>query len=368
EYLNSIISAIVTSQKNTLENVYNPFLNDASSLIDLTSRYESGITHVYGRGNDMKSFCAGIVKFLISYFDLDNVFLNYGSSWGSVEVAGTEFDTIVSCIPPITQRRFRRISSIQNDEILKRNNKKRVKSIMAENLGIDMDALENDSELDSAIENIAIKMAGRKTVSNYFVGEYEVLKNSEYRFLIDLMDNLKDDGMMVVSLSQGFLAKNSLETLRKYLTVERNCIDCIISLPDELSRPRRPDVIVIFRKCKRTDDILFIDLSMEYDLARNRYGVRGTFKSNLILGRKTLDKVVSVYNKRQTVNKFSNVVSLKEIMRNDFVLSTSRYVDTFEGDFIRLEDLKNQKDEITSNIKELNKKIEMMMDELGIDF
>ncbi len=368
DYINPIISAIVTSQKTSLDDVYNPFLNDASSLINLAHDCKFAIGHIYAKSSDMKSYCASIVKFLINFFDLDGVFLKYGSPFDSVDVSGVQFDAIVSAIPPMTPRRLKRLNRVQNEEIIKRRNEDKLMNMMVEKFGIEEDAFENDVELKRSVENLAKRMISEKNPADDFTGEYEVLKNSEYLFLINLINSLKDDGMMVVSLSQSFLAKNSLETLRKYLTVEKNCIDCVISLPDVLSRTKRPEVIVVFRKNKSTDDIVFIDLSTDYDTSRSRYSISGTFRRNLVLGRKTIDRIVCVYNRRKTIDRFSNVVDIRELEKNEFNLSISRYVDTFEGDFIRLEDLKNRKEEITSNIKELNKKIDMMMDELGIDF
>jgi type I restriction enzyme M protein len=240
--------------------------------------------------------------------------------------------------------------------------------VLSDQFGFSEEDLENDPEIKNTIENLASRMNVKDMAESGFEGEYKALKDSEYLFLINLINSLKDDGIMAVSLSQGFLTKKSLETLRKYLTVKKNCIDCVITVPNEISRPRRPDVIVVFRKNKSTDDIVFIDLSEDYDVGKTRYPVSGTFKRNLTLGRKTIDKIVEVYNARQTIDKFSNVVSLRELAKNDFILSTSRYVDTFGGEFIRLEDLKDQKQKTDCRIRRLNKKINMMMDDLGIDF
>lgn len=367
EYINSILSGIITSSKSGFDDICNPFLNDASSLIDL-ARHNNNITDVHAKGFDAVNYCAGIVKFLINGFDLNSVFLSYGSPFESADIAGAEFDVIVSRIPPITPRRLKRISSIQNEQMIKRKNKNKIKSMLAESFGIEEDAFENDPELKNTINDLAVKMAEGKNPADDLTGEYEVLKNSEYLFLINLLSSLKDDGMMAISLSQGFLNKNTLETLRKYLTFERNYIDCVISLPDELSRPKRPEIIVVFRKNKKTDDIVFIDLSKKYDAVPNRYMIPGTFKKNLVLSRKTQDMIFCAYNERKTIERFSSVVPIGEVVKNQFNLSTSRYVDTFEGDFIRLEDLKNQKEEITCKIKKLNKKIDKMMDDLGIDF
>jgi type I restriction enzyme M protein len=75
-----------------------------------------------------------------------------------------------------------------------------------------------------------------------------------------------------------------------------------------------------------------------------------------------------VFINKLTISKFSNVIKLDEIAQNDFNLSVSRYVDTFEEDFIRLDDLTVEKREIDENIENLNLKIEKMMKELDIRF
>jgi type I restriction enzyme M protein len=76
----------------------------------------------------------------------------------------------------------------------------------------------------------------------------------------------------------------------------------------------------------------------------------------------------TVFVRRLSVPKFSNLISIDEIRNNNFNLSVSRYVDTFEGEFITLEELVMEKRNIDSNIKDLNLKIERMMDELDIRF
>ena len=69
-----------------------------------------------------------------------------------------------------------------------------------------------------------------------------------------------------------------------------------------------------------------------------------------------------------TLPRYSNLISIDEIKENDFNLSVSRYVDTFEGEFISLKDVIDEKQEIESNINDLNLKIEKMMNELNIHF
>ena len=173
---------------------------------------------------------------------------------------------------------------------------------------------------------------------------------------------------MIVALSQSFLFKNSLETLRKYLTYENNFIDTIISLPDVLGKYSRPEIICVFKKNKVDDNVLFIDLSQDFNAKKAQNSSHGIIRRNLLLDEKTVSRLVSTYAKKEIINRYSNVVTVSEIVKNDFNLSVSRYVDTFEGEFIQLRDLAHEKKEITSNIKELNKKIDEMMKELDINF
>ena len=111
-----------------------------------------------------------------------------------------------------------------------------------------------------------------------------------------------------------------------------------------------------------------MDISKNYDTVPSQFAVSGTFRRNLVLSGETLNKIVEVYNKRSTVDKFSNVVELSQIEKNEFNLSVSRYVDTFEGEFISLSQLRDDKKEIEKNLRKLNKKIDMMMDDLNIKF
>lgn len=68
------------------------------------------------------------------------------------------------------------------------------------------------------------------------------------------------------------------------------------------------------------------------------------------------------------MDKFSEVVDLRELEKNEFNLTVSRYVDTYEGEYVRLEDLIDEKKEITENISRLTKEIDEMMNRLNIKF
>ena len=366
DYINHIISSLISFNTDSPENVYMPFMNDASLLINLACDCGVSWSKTYAKSHDRISYCCSLIKLLMNGFNLDNVYSEFGSPFEPLEDFSAKFDVIMSRIPPITSKNLKRFNITRSKEIAKRNKMKQVKSLLSDQLDIDVDSFENNAELNMAVENLIDKIDVDSDFDTQLVGEYESLKDSEYLFLLDMINGLKDDGIMVVAMSQSFLVKNSLGTLRKYLTFEKNYVDAIISIPDELSRLSRPEIIMVFRKNRKTDEILFVDMSQDFKTKKAPYAVPGMFIRNLILDERTVNNVLNVYENRKTIEKFSNLVKISEIGANDFNLSISRYVDTFEGEFIRLEDLNAEKEEIDENIKKLNKKIDSMMDELGL--
>lgn len=368
DYINLALAGLVSEFKNTPIDVYNPFLNDASSLVNLAALYPNGIMNSFGKGFDKLTYCASIAKLLFYNFNLDNVFLEFSSPFESVDFNSASFDVIISKIPPITPKNIKKLNRSQDIQIVKRNKRKQLENILTSKFDMDEDSFLSDNDLNDALDNLISKMDLEKESEIEFEGEYESLRQSEYLFLINLINSLKDDGIMAVSMSQSFLFKNSLETLRKYLTVEKNYIDAIISIPDELSRPQRSQIIVVFGKNKSSEDIVFIDMSKQYVALPRPHAVPGLFKRNLILSGDTLNRVVDVYKNRLTIDRFSNVVNINEFEKNEYNLSISRYVDTFEGDFVNLRDLKHEKKVLDENMERINKKIERMMNELGIRF
>ena len=232
---------------------------------------------------------------------------------------------------------------------------------------MDEDSFKKNNELNQALENLVEKIGFEDDSNSDFTGQYESLRDSEFLFLLNLIDSLKADGIMAISIPENFLFKQSLEILRKYLTLEKNYIDTIIRIPNLLVRSK-PEVVIVFRKNKSTDDVLFIDMSSDYDTRRSGFAYPGLFRKNMILDLNTIKKMENVFVNKLEMSKFSNLISLDEISKNDFNLSVSRYVDTFEGKFITLDEVAGEKEKIDSNLRDLNMKIKRMMDDLDIEF
>ena len=365
-YIVQILSELVLSDKKTIDSAYDPFMKNGASLMEMHNSIGYDLKYCYGKDASRLNYLHTMVKFFISNFSFKDLFLKQENALDSIDIDGTSFDVIVSRVP-IAIKNYYSSNINQNMEISKRNKRSEIESFLLENLGMDGNSFKKDNELNKALENLVEKINLENDFNDNFKGQYEALIDSEFLFLINLIDSLKDDGIMAISISENFLFKPSLELLRKYLTLEKNYIDAIIRIPTEIVRSR-PEVVIVFKKNRNVDDVLFVDMSSDYETQRGRLLYPGLFKKNIVLDAKTLDKMIDVFINKLEIPKFSNVVTLDNLKDNGFNLSVSRYVDTFEGEFISLDDLVTEKQDIDSNIDELNLKIGKMMDELNIRF
>ena len=365
EYISQILSTLISCEKTSIKTAYDPFMKDGSSLIHLSDLCETGVTY-FGKEEDKLTYYYTIARFFINIFYLDHVVFKNEDAKQSIDIGGASFDAILSEIP-ISIKNYYSANKKQSFEMAKRNKRNELEGMLLEKFGMNTDSFSQDSDLNSALENLLEKIDVEKDSEEEFVGEYESLRENEFLFLINLVDSLKDDGIMAICISQNFLYKNSLDILRKYLTYEKNYIDAIISIPEELGR-RKPEVVIVFKKDRTKEDILFIDMSNDFKTQKGDKLFPGLFRRNLILSNETINKMKDVFVNKLTIDKFSNVVKMDDIVKNNFNLSVSRYVDTFEGEFIKLDDLISEKREITENVEKLNLKIEKMMNELDIRF
>ena len=189
-------------------------------------------------------------------------------------------------------------------------------------------------------------------------GRLAPTSKADYAFVQHMIHHLSDNGTMAVVLPHGVLFRGGAEeVIRTYLVKDKNYLDAIIGLPDNLFYGTTiPTTILIFKKCKVDDKVLFIDASNEFKKDKNQ---------NVLLP-EHIEKILSTYEKRKEIEKYSHLASLKEIEENEFNLNIPRYVDTFEEeapiDIVAVRaDLKRLNKEIEETKKEINK----YLDELG---
>lgn len=144
---------------------------------------------------------------------------------------------------------------------------------------------------------------------------------ADYAFLLHDLYHLKSDGIIAIVLPHGVLFRGGEEgTIRKNL-IEQNHIDTIIGLPANIFFGTGiPTIIMILKQKRDNTDVLIIDASKGFA----KEGKNNTLRAC------DIKKIVDVVVARQTVDRFSKVVSRDEIRDNDYNLNIPRYVDTAE--------------------------------------
>lgn len=159
---------------------------------------------------------------------------------------------------------------------------------------------------------------------------------ADLAFIMHSLSWLATNGTAAIVCFPGVMYRGGTEQkIRKYL-VDNNFIDCIIQLPDNLFYGTSiATCIMVLKKSKSDNSVLFIDASMECVKVTN----------NNKMTAENLDSILNTYIERADKDYISKLVSSDEIEAQDYNLSVSSYVEQ--------EDTREKID-----IKELNKTID----------
>ncbi|WP_299316783.1 type I restriction-modification system subunit M [uncultured Halomonas sp.] len=180
----------------------------------------------------------------------------------------------------------------------------------------------------------------------------------DYAFILHMIETLKPrTGRMGVVVPHGVLFRGSSEgKIRKQL-IDEGLLDAVIGLPEKLFYGTGiPAAIMVFRKDRADDKVLFIDASREFVAGKNQNQ----------LSDENVAKVVRTYQQREEVDKYSHLATLEEIQENDYNLNIPRYVDTFEEEEeIDLMAVRAERHKLQQRLEELDREMEGYLKELG---
>lgn len=145
---------------------------------------------------------------------------------------------------------------------------------------------------------------------------------ADYAFLLHDLFHIKPDGIMTIVLPHGVLFRGGEEgEIRKNL-IEKNHIDAIIGLPANIFFGTGiPTIIMVLKRTsKKTNDVLIIDASKGFTKVGNKNQLRAS----------DIKKITDAVIHRESIDKFSRVVSIEEIRKNEYNLNIPRYVDSSE--------------------------------------
>ena len=141
---------------------------------------------------------------------------------------------------------------------------------------------------------------------------------ADLAFIMHSLAWLATNGTAAIVCFPGIMYRGGAEKkIRKYL-IDNNYVDCIIQLPDNLFFGTSiATCIMVLKKSKTDNSVLFIDASNEFEKVTN----------NNKLTPENIEKIVNEFVSRVDVEFFSRSVPYSEIQENDFNLSVSTYVE-----------------------------------------
>lgn len=144
---------------------------------------------------------------------------------------------------------------------------------------------------------------------------------ADFAFLLHGFHFLSNDGTMAIILPHGVLFRGGAEQKIRTKLLKDGNIDTVIGLPSNLFFSTGiPVCILILKKCKKDDDVLFINASEHYKKDKRQNHLRD----------QDITKIVNTYINRpdKEERRYARRVSMEEIEKNDYNLNISRYVST----------------------------------------
>ncbi|HGG0417179.1 TPA: type I restriction-modification system subunit M [Clostridium sporogenes] len=162
-------------------------------------------------------------------------------------------------------------------------------------------------------------------------------KKADLMFLQHMVSSLKENGKMACILPHGVLFRSGEEKdIREGLITkdDRCLIEAIIGLPSGLFYGTGiPACIVVINMegARERKEILFINADKDYKEGKNQN----------ILRPQDIQKIVRTYENKIETDKYSKLVSIEDIRKEDFNLNIRRYVDNLDD---------TEKNDVTAHI------------------
>ncbi len=201
-----------------------------------------------------------------------------------------------------------------------------------------------------------------ETAKDFRFSRYGLAPKSaaDFAFLLHGFHYLSDEGTMAIILPHGVLFRGGKEyDIRKKLLEDDN-IDAVIGLPANLFYSTGiPVCILVLKKCRKSDKILFINASSEEHYQKD--------KRQNTLRDEDVNKIVETYQYRLVEPRYSRLVSMSEIRDNDFNLNITRYVNLAQEEKpIDINSVHDQLVEIEKSIQSAKAEHNKYLAELGL--
>lgn len=147
---------------------------------------------------------------------------------------------------------------------------------------------------------------------------------ADFAFLLHGFYFLKDQGVMAIILPHGVLFRGGAEEKIRTKLLKDGHIDTVIGLPPNLFYSTGiPVCILVLKRCKKPDDVLFINAAEDF--------VKGKRQNQMT--DEDIDKIIGTYQKRpKSIERYARRVEMAEIEKEGFNLNISRYISTAQAE------------------------------------
>jgi type I restriction enzyme M protein len=168
-----------------------------------------------------------------------------------------------------------------------------------------------------------------------------------------------ENGRVGVIVPHGVLFRGGAEGAIREKLIRENLLDAVIGLPPNLFFGTGiPAAILLFKRYKADDSVIFIDASRDFAPGTNQNRLR----------RADLDRIVAAYRARETVEKYAYHAGCEEIEANGFNLNIPRYVDTFEAEEqIDIAAVQREIEALETQLTDVRARMAQYLRELGLD-
>jgi len=180
----------------------------------------------------------------------------------------------------------------------------------------------------------------------------------EYAFISHMIETLKPKtGRMGIIVPHGVLFRTSREGVIRQKLIEENLLDTVIGLPEKLFFGTiMPAAILIFKKQKNDNSVLFIDASQKFNTINNQNNITSD----------NIKKIINTFKSRENIEEYSYLASFDEIKENNFNLNISLYIDPFKDKVdIDLVEVNSEQTKLQKELKNIGIEMDGFLKEMG---
>jgi type I restriction enzyme M protein len=181
---------------------------------------------------------------------------------------------------------------------------------------------------------------------------------ADFAFLLHGFHYLKDEGVMAIILPHGVLFRGGAEERIRTKLLSDGHIDTVIGLPANLFYSTGiPVCILVLKKCKKPDDVLFINASAHFEKGKYQNRLRD----------EDIGKILETYQFRKEEERYSKRIPIERIKEESYSLNISRYISTARAESeIDLAATHGELEIIENTIQKATIKHNEFLEELGL--